>query len=184
MKRLVILLLCFLPGLSWGALSFGATEEEKKMLPAVCQGKNKDLTKGVQYLNHYCYGENFINRASNPLYSQSQIKSILRSAAEEISAAIRRNDKKHPFMPVMLGRLAYVKAKQKKIDEAVALYTEAIQLNRNYPKNYAQLSNIYKRQGNLEKALEVINEGLKHSPNSKYLKKKLKRLEKKLKNKE
>ena len=86
-------------------------------------------------------------------------------------------------MPVMLSRLAYVREKQKKIDEAIALYLEAIALNRNYSKNYGLLSNLYKKQGNLEKALEVVNEGLKYNPDSKYLKKKLKRLEKKLKNK-
>ncbi len=180
MKKLIILFLCYIPVLSWAALPFGATEAEKKMLPPVCQGKNKEIVSGLIYFNHYCYGENFINRSQNSLYPRGDRNYYLSAGASEIESAIERNNKKHPFMPVLLNRLAFIKEKQKKTDEAIALYKKSIKLNKNYVRTYYLLANLYKRKKDFKKAIEAINEGLKHNPDSKYLKKKLKRIEKKM----
>ena len=62
--------------------------------------------------------------------------------------------------------------------EAAAYLTKAIEKNKKFTKAYSMLADYYIKTGNKKSANEILQEGLKYSPKSKKLHKKLNDLSK------
>jgi len=62
--------------------------------------------------------------------------------------------------------------------EAAAYLTKAIQKNKKFTKAYSMLADYYIKTGNTKAATDILQEGLKYSPKSKILQKKLNNLSK------
>ncbi len=55
------------------------------------------------------------------------------------------------------------------LSEAIKEYNIAIKLKPNYSSAYVALSDIFKKSGDVEQALKILDRGLKKSPGSKLL---------------
>jgi len=159
---------------------------EIRMLPSYCQQKHpnfktlegdkkwkKTFGELWSHMHHYCMGINFKNRAA-----KGEKKSNLVNAVNNLHYTLHRTPKDHFYRPQILLEMAKVKKMQKKYDEAVVLDKEAISLKDDFIPAYLDLSRLYRKLGDNKKAKEVIELGLKYKPDSKILKKKLKKLSK------
>ena len=188
MKKIMLLLVLLAIAISTKAADQQATIEELKMLPSFCVYKHRDYrspeskkkwqkTFGELWgdMHHYCWGVNFRNRAAK---SKNERGFNLNQAVDNIDYTLRRTPKDHFYRPQILLDMAKAKKMQKKYDEAIVLDEEAIALKNDFIPAYLDLSRLYKKLGDKKKAKEVIELGLKYKPDSKVLKKKLKRLSK------
>jgi len=69
---------------------------------------------------------------------------------------------------------AYLEAKQ--TTKAIEYFNKAINANKKFTKPYALLSDYYLRIKNKKDALSILEDGLKHSPKSRALNKRIKKL--------
>src|SRR5690606_25348596 len=53
--------------------------------------------------------------------------------------------------------------------KALEYYRKSIEKNRSYSDSYLNMSAIYIEEGQLEKAIEILTEGIRYSPDAKYL---------------
>ncbi|HIE55103.1 MAG TPA: tetratricopeptide repeat protein [Chromatiaceae bacterium] len=79
--------------------------------------------------------------------------------------------------PELHTRWAWALKEQGRIGDAVMHLQAAIKVKPDYSRAYAELADLYAETGQRELAKETLEEGLKNKPNSRLLKRRLKRLE-------
>lgn len=161
-------------------LPFGATPEEKKALPAYCRGSKPKIP--TYYLNHYCYGLNFVNRANRSFSNQKEEKAYLGSAMGEFEAAIGHTEQRNAdgrynaYLGIVSRSLGEVYERLGKRFDAISAYQKSIRYLPKQTQAYSRLSEIYKKLGMNKEAREILVQGLKQVPKSKSLKRKLTKL--------
>ena len=172
------------------------SEQEQKLLPRYCQdkfGAKKDRSKAIkwsrkfggawQHLHHYCAGLNFINRANRSWDDKENKKFNLNRARTNFEYMVNHTDKSFVLLTDVYYRLGEVYKMRNNFSEASKQYSKSIELNPKYVKPYRGLSDIYIKSGQFDKAIEILEAGLKKKPKSKSLKRKLSEAKKKLKEK-
>ena len=148
-------------------------------LPPFCRGLSevnftydaRKLRKRVkvpgQHTQHFCHG----------------MKSIIRkkysTAVSEFEYVQHHSTKRHSLIPATSLYKAEALGKLGKVNPALDEYNKAIQLKKKYPQAYSRLASYYVKLNRKSNAIETVKLGLKYLPNSKMLKKKLKRLQSK-----
>ena len=177
MKQLFFLIVM----LMFSKLSFAeyaVSAQEILQMPPFCRGlsignfqKNarkykKNIKMPGQHTQHFCHG----------------MKSIIRrnyeTAVKEFNYVQTHSTRQHVLIPATSLYKAEALGKLGKVGEALTEYYKAIQFKNNYTQAYYRLANYYLTLNQKERALETIKLGLKYSPNSKLLKKRLQKLQK------
>ena len=85
----------------------------------------------------------------------------------------RNSDPKCVLFPNIYATKAEALFALDKPGEAAGYLTKAIEKNKKFTKAYSMLADYYVKTGNKKSAIEILQEGLKYSPKSKILQKKL-----------
>jgi len=158
---------------------YAISATEILQMPPFCRGLSepnftyaaRKLRKRVkvpgQHTQHFCHG----------------MKSIIRrqyeTAVSEFEYVQHHSTKRHALIPATSLYKAEALGKLGKVIPALEEYNKAIQLKNKYPQAYSRLSSYYIKLKKKKKAIETVKLGLKFLPNSKMLKKKLKRIQSK-----
>jgi len=117
-----------------------------------------------EHTQHFCHG----------------MKSILRkdyaTAVQEFEYVQTHSTSQHELLDSTSLYKAEALGKLGKTGPAIQEYNKAIQLNKKYHQAYERLADFYLNLGMKQDALDVINTGLKYSPNSRGLKRRLQKL--------
>ena len=159
-----------------------------QLLPPYC----KDRAKGVQspefskwrntfgdayiHMHHYCSGIHAEQKAKNILNKGEQDYWLGRVVHQMkyVSGSVNTG---HVLYPDLHTRWGWVLSEQGQIAEAMQHYQLAIKAKRNYTLAYARLSELYLKGNQPDEARKILESGLKASPNSKMLKRRLEKLE-------
>ncbi|MGB5337773.1 MAG: tetratricopeptide repeat protein, partial [Gammaproteobacteria bacterium] len=127
------------------------------------------------HMHHYCSG----------VFAEQQAKSILNKreqaywlgrVAHQMKYVSGSVDTRHVLYPELHTRWGWALSEQGQTAEAIKHYQLAIQAKRNYTLAYARLSDLYLEANKPDEARKVLESGLKVSPNSRSLKRRLKKL--------
>ena len=127
-------------------------------------------------LHHYCYGMIQLMRAQDYRITPQRRANILGQALGDIDYSINRVPPDYVLLPEMYTKRARVLVLQKKVVDAVDSFMKAISLKPDYWPPYAELSDLYKANGDRTKAQAILEEGLKNIPGSKTLEARMKAL--------
>jgi tetratricopeptide (TPR) repeat protein len=175
------------------ARAYDVSAEEFKYLPEYCKlvigvGRSNLNREQRATLNrferrmgcagdthHYCEGLLALHRAA--LANQSKVrKGLLHNALGGFNYTLERCEIPNaPFKPEILtnaGR-AYIGLEQ--YEDAVRVLTEAIARNPKYEAAYAELSTVYLTLNSKDDARRILEDGLKQTPDSKLLNRRLAR---------
>lgn len=159
---------------AWAVAPVQPTEEEFRSLPEVCVKRlkgtmSRDEMRMYPHLHHYCFGLNFVNRASRSKSAQSRGFN-LGNAIDNFDYMVKFLPPGHWMRPqvyVDKGK-AHVQAAQHA--EAVELFNRAITENPAFEPAYLQLIEALKRTGAQGSALEIATAGLRYIPSSGLIK--------------
>ncbi|MTW21205.1 tetratricopeptide repeat protein [Allochromatium palmeri] len=127
--------------------------------------------KSYMHLHHFCWGLDFEYRAMRSL-NQVERNFRLSQALGNIDYVLTYNRDPHfVFLPEIYTARARILFMQQENSEAVRALQQAIALKPSYVPAVSRLSGYYKFAGDNAKAMQVLKEGLLHSPNSSLLKK-------------
>jgi len=163
-------------------------KKNASLMPQYC----KDLAKGNNspewtkwrstfgetaiHMNHYCKG----------IFAEDKVKSIMEKDKRDywlgivvhqmryVSTTCKKNCVLYPDLHTRWG---WALSEQGLIPEAIEHYQLAFKAKPNYALAYARLSELYLGIGQPEEARKVLESGLKANPNSRALKRRLKKLE-------
>lgn len=149
---------------AWGVLPYTATPAEVAMCAA------KGMPAGQGYQGHYCDGLRFIDRAYSAMGNKQEMQYYLSVAIDNFNYELNRKvvdkDRQAEFH---VGKARALKLLGRKA-EAAGEFNKALNCKINSPDVYQVLADHFHETGNKEKAMEMVTEGLKLSPNSKGLK--------------
>ena len=122
------------------------------------------------HLHHYCYGLLMLNRYYRGVGKPS---ALLMEAEAQFNYMIKQSNPKFILVPEYHLKMGITQKLMGRDSKALQHFTEAIKLKKDYVPAYIQLIDCYKEHHDLKNAIKTAEMGLKHSPNSKILKKEL-----------
>ena len=177
----MLLTLLLVQAPAFGLEGYGVTQEEKILLPDLC--RNHALLRsfddaGCKMLNHYCYGLAHMMRVDKHTPESGYWLTV---ALDDFQSATNHAEASCPLLPelhVTLGRALLRKAAVSgdKSGDAAENFIKALTQNPDYLPAYYALSDYYANLGDKKQALSVIEDGLRHVPNSKGLLRRFKEL--------
>jgi len=185
---IILLLVC-----SWNvnaARQWGPTDAELRTLPPYCKAKLRKVSEaekqvwkqrlggGFGHIHHYCNALNFMRRASKSWNDKQNQQFNYNNARSDIEYMLNHTSPNYFMRPEFHVKLGEVLIQQGDGAKGAAEIKKAITQKVDYVPAYVALSNYYKRSGLMDMAREVLQQGLERVPNSKALKRRLKRLEK------
>jgi tetratricopeptide (TPR) repeat protein len=159
-----------------------------QLLPQYC----KDRAKGSQspefskwrntfgdayiHIHHYCKGVFAEQKAKMTLDKGERARWLMTvvSQMKYVSGSVNTG---HVLYPELHTRWGWALSEQGQIAEAMQHYQLAIQAKRNYTLAYVRLSELYLDLNQPEEARKILESGLKAKPDSRALKKRLKKLD-------
>jgi tetratricopeptide (TPR) repeat protein len=190
---LIVFGIFFTPFVAAENLDTPPTVGEIKVWPPVCQDRWKygedrsspvvqkwQSLLGADYvhLHHYCLGINFVNRANRSWDNKKNKTYFLSKAELNMKYMLSHTQESFILRPDIYLQLGEVYVQQGDVGAAIAQFQNAIRLRNDYWRSYAALSDLYKKNNNPSEALKVIEEGLKHVPDSRALKSRQQKLSK------
>ena len=181
--RLLLIFLVLTTSLSHA--KFPSTKADFKRLPPYCEarfdkegGHNQSKWKKLfgeafLHIHHYCAGLHIMNATLDEPSNRG-----LKAAVSEFDYVLARVRPGFVLLPEIYLKKGQVLVRLKQHVEAIHNFQEAIRNKKKYPAAYRSLSDAYVELGRTGKALEIVNEGLKLSPNSASLKRRRLNLEK------
>jgi len=127
------------------------------------------------HMHHYCSGLNKMNKAIQS-FDVAERNNILESAIKSFDYVQTRWPSTFVLQPEVCLKKGEAFMKLNQVGSALGQFTQATKLNPKYTPAYAELSDYYKDQGEKEKAIQILEQGLTHKPNSKMLKRRLEEL--------
>ncbi len=187
MNQIIAILILFLSPQVSTAGGTPQTDADFARLPTYCKARHKKsppaqkkvwkqkLGKGFLHVHHYCYALHFLNH-SNKVGKKKANRDALKSAIKEIGYVQRHTSKQFALQPEMAYKKGSIYERLGDHSAAMQEYLKGIAINPRIPALYAALSDLYKKTGDDEEAMNVLKRGLKHKPKSKKLNKRLKKL--------
>lgn len=153
---------------------------EMAALPPYCAAKfgeraNPDLAKMWRasmggdfiHIHHYCAGLNFLNRSRGMLPSKT--RDILGATVREFDYVLSHASPEFYLRGEILMNRGIALSMAKRVGEAVGNLSQAIELDPKLSRAYMTLADVYIKQNNRSKALEIVSDGLRHNPDTKSL---------------
>ncbi len=164
------------------------TDADFARLPPYCKARLKGSKSDYKYwskrispefihMHHYCRGLHLLNKSLAVIDKKTK-NGILLQAIQEFKYMQNMSSKDFYLRPEIANKAGNAYLRLGKVPEAFKEFSRGIKLNPKYVLNYVGLSKVCRKQGDITKAKEILQRGLKHNPSSKLLKKRLKRLEK------
>lgn len=129
-------------------------------------------------LHHYCWGLMKANRGQYLARDKQTRDFYLGSAIQEFDYVLQRAPAEFALRPEILTKKGENLLKLGNSPAAVAALEEAAELKPDYWPSYAALSDLFKNAGELGRAREWLDRGLKAAPDSRALRTRLEHLEK------
>ncbi len=165
------------------------TESEFKALPEYCRvifEKKRSspewrrwgsiFGKTFEAMHHYCIALNELNRVMKTS-DEIQRKFLVGRAIGNFNYMLAHGASDWVLWPEFYVKLGNARMLQGRGGEAAAEYVKAIKIKPGYTPSYIYLSDYYLEIGSSEEARRVLEEGIKHAPNSKLLRQKLEEVE-------
>ena len=185
---LTTILLTLLCPAAWAEYSFSASE--LTLMPHFCKGLSignfqsdaKHLRRQMhvpgQHTQHFCHGMKSLVRADRAeLKKKGGGRPQYSTAIQEFEYVQSHSEKKHALIPSCSLYKAVAFSGLNNTLEALKSYNKAISLKRKYPTAYAKLADYYIKLNQQQNALNTVKIGLKYSPKSKSLLRRLKKYE-------
>ena len=170
------------------------TDRDFSLLPPFCKAKLKPsspaetelwakrLGHDFGHTHHYCAALHSLRVANNiqPINDERKRTKmeLYTTAAGEVEYVEKNANPQYVLFPNIYTTKAEALFALDRPGEAVAYLTKAIEKNKKFTKAYSMLADYYIKTGNVKAAIDILQEGLKHSPKSKKLQKKLNTLPK------
>ena len=161
---------------------YSMSEKEILQLPKLCRNlsignfradaKKYHIPGGHlpgQHTQHYCHG------------LKAMVRRAYGTAVKEFTYVQKHSNNKNRMLPSVSLVKAESLRKLGHTGDALKEYLRAIKLKRKYPRAYMKLAGFYMDLGENKSALDTVKKGLRYSPRSKGLKRRLKTLKKRLK---
>lgn len=163
------------------------TEADFALLPAYCKARSssgnapeaeiqkwkKLLGPGFIHVHHFCYGLHQLNIINRGVPTASQFNTVL----QEFNYTQKHAGKDFPLQPKISLEKGKILLQLDRSSEAISEFNTAIKLKPTYTAPYAALSDYFIKVGLKDNAKAILEEGLRHSPNSKKLKRRLAELQ-------
>lgn len=131
------------------------------------------------HLHHYCFGLMKAHRgvllARDPQVRQFYLRESLR----EFDYVLERAPRDFVLLPEILTKKGENLLKLDRAPVAIFEFERAVELKPDYWPAFAQMSDYYRRIGDLDKARETLHRGLKAAPDTPALSRRLKELDEK-----
>lgn len=184
-KKIINIILMILILFSKATLAdFPTTTEHFALLPPYCKAQmkgpqaandlwRKRLPGGFAHLHHYCSALHNINIAQRMIPADEGQKKVRRRFYETATGGIgymeENADPRFILWPQMYTTKAVALFALDRPSEAVNYLEKAIEKNNKFSKAYGMLADYWIKTGNKKSAIDILDEGLKYSPNSKIL---------------
>jgi tetratricopeptide (TPR) repeat protein len=157
------------------------TDEEMALQPEFCQvreGKRGQAAydsylarygPGFGHIHHYCYALIFISRYRSSYGDNAARKSSFHEAIGNLNYVIDRADPGFHFLSDIYVDKGALLASERQYGPALINLHKAIDLNKENPRAYGEMVNVYIALKQRDKALVYATEGLKYNPSSKLL---------------
>ena len=181
--------LLLLAGSGWHAAEGGeAWRSHTETLPSYCAyrvtpagkankaGRYPSLRPIWIHIHHYCagiYAENQAKLALDP----RQKKEYLANVVHQMDYVGEHCGRNCVLFPELHTRWGWALKEQGRIGDAVMHLQAAIKAKPDYTRAYAELADLYAETDQPELARKTLEEGLKHRPKSRMLKRRLERLD-------
>ena len=186
-----ILIFILVLTVTWQNSLADATEKwsnNTQSLPQYC----KDRAKGAQspeyskwrktfgdayiHMHHYCKGA-FAEQKAKMTLDKNERAHWLISAEVQMQKVSGACTTEHVLYPELHTRWGWALGEQGQVGEAIRHYQLAIKAKRNYTLAYVRLSDLYLDLNQPDEARKILESGLKARPDSRALKKRLKKLD-------
>ncbi|MDT8426993.1 MAG: tetratricopeptide repeat protein, partial [Methyloprofundus sp.] len=174
------------------------TREDFALLPPYCIAQLKpswskpgeperwraNIPKAFPHLHHYCAALHSLRQAQG-IYGKDNESvmvrtSMLRSSVlNNIGYMEKQTDPSSKLFPHIYTTKAEAYLMLDQAGEAFEYFNKAIAADRKFTKPYALMADYYAKNNNKKEARKILEEGLKHSPKSKQLNRRLDKLPKK-----
>jgi tetratricopeptide (TPR) repeat protein len=163
------------------AHAFRPTDREMGTLPPYCAArfdsasaafKSWRVTMGQDFnhVHHYCAGLNFLNRAYGMAAGKDR-EGTLSGAIRNFDYMLGHARPDFYLRPEILMHRGLALSLANKPGEAMGNLNQAITLNPKLPRAYVALADMFVKQKNTPRALEVITKGLRENPDVRSLQK-------------
>ena len=188
----VFLFISLLLNVSESIADYPETDKDFSLLPPFCKAKLKPSSPaetnlwstrlnvhgiGFGHVHHYCAALHSIRLAQKILPAsendRQEKRGLLNSALGEINYMEEHADPQFVLFPNLYASKAEALFALDQPGEAAAYLTKAIGKNKKFTKAYWMLADYYIKTGNKKSANNILQEGLKYSPKSKILQKRL-----------
>lgn len=127
------------------------------------------LGGGFLHVHHFCAGLNTLKILERGIPKEDQLIGVLK----EFEYTQSHSPKDFPLQPLISVEKGKLLLRLNREADAIREFLHAIKLKPNYTLPYAVLSDFYVKYGQEKEAESLLEEGLKHSPKSKMLKRRL-----------
>lgn len=180
---LVIIFASMIFGAPARAYTFEATEIEFNAWPSYCKSRYATTDAGqrqpftmnysklaidqsiqavgrttFEYVHHYCAGLALLNRSKFSPQGNEKA-SMLSDAFQEVNFTLQRIPETSPIYSSVLAVTARIQQEQKKFDSAKQYLERAISIAPDDPSAYILLSLLYREQGDLQLAMQTLEQG-------------------------
>jgi len=198
-KSIYILLAYFaLNASNSSAGEYPTTRKDFSLLPPYCIAQLKPswskpgeparwrarLPKAFPHLHHYCAALHSLRQA-RAIYGKDAESTMVRnsmlhsSIIGNITYMEEQTAPSSKLFPHMYTTKAEAYLMLGQTAKAFEYFNKAINANKKFTKPYALMADFYVKNNNKKEALEILKKGLKYSPKSRQLRKRLKKLSKK-----
>jgi tetratricopeptide (TPR) repeat protein len=132
---------------------------------------------GWSHMHHYCVGLIDIQRAFSISGNIKKRNFELKQAISQFQYVLKNTGITFSLRPMVLTKQAYVFFLLNKLNEAFKNYQIAARLKRNYVPAYIGMADCYLKLGDKNGAVNILKIGLKYTPKSKILRKKISTLQ-------
>ena len=163
------------------------TESDFSLLPPYCKARlttpgssqytiwRKKVGKPFLHIHHYCNGLHTVRIANQTTDQPNHKKHLLVDAVREFEYVIKRLGRE-PLISEIYTQQGKALLRLDRVSEALNAFQNAIQIKKDYAPAYMAMADLYISQGNNQEALDIVNRGLKYTPKSKGLKRRLDKL--------
>ena len=164
-----------------------STDADFALLPPYCKARygktnkadvanwKRKMGRGWTDIHHYCSGLDSANKATRTLDKEKRID-LLNKALHGFSYMQERTGSKFILQPEISTQKGRVYLRLNQDGAALQEFYNAIKLNPKYTPAYSALSDYYRDNNDPEEARKILEQGLRHKPKSKALKRRLDKL--------
>lgn len=186
-RTMLLALLVALPGVCAAQMPRNITDADMALAPPYCPD-TMSFSKSHSYnpdarqkrwvqmmgqafwaMHHYCWAMININRAARPLTPARERDNLYNRAIGDIDYVLRNSPPDFVLRPELYTKRGELLAKLKKYPDAVTAYRQAFNAKPDYWPAYTGLADMLRVTGHIDKAREIVEDGLMHAPSSKAL---------------